>query len=323
MTSWRIAPVLAIVVSMTWTIPAASQTVSLYEDFNSGLLDPDRWMGYEYSIGKYESRPEALYGTPDWSAFENDPTNQVSMRRVLGGQAQIALTSYRASSGPIFGGGAKARSGLRINHLALADHTPAVTAFRATVTVMSASVPTPPPGRFCLDQGKASAELFGHFFNDGTSTGAADLTGDVFTLVALARRVEKTDSGEVVRNVVETTIGRCNNADCSRVRWGASRTLARTWTIGVPYVLIIVWQPASNAFAFTVVGEGTTESLSVPYTMADQTRVRGYAYDLRVETRPRRCYTQVGASYQVPQQVSIDARFDDVHLNTAAAVATR
>jgi hypothetical protein len=321
---WGFAAVLAALVCASWAQPSAGQTFGLYDDFSSGPLDPQRWLGYEYTVGKYESRAEHYYGTPDWGEFPTDPTNLTSMRRVVGGQAQIALTSYRGSSGALYGYGAKARSGLRVNHEALADHRPAVTAFRATVTVIRASVPTVPPEMVCYysDVGKARAELVGHFFNDGTSTGPDDLTGDIFALVGLGRRVESSDSGEVVRNVVEFGLGRCNNADCSRVRGGsASLTFARDWTIGVPYVVSIVWQPASNALVFTVDGGGTTESHTLTYAYDDQTIVRGYAYDLRVETRPRRCYTQYGAPYQVPQEVSIDARFDEVQLNSTAATA--
>jgi hypothetical protein len=324
MKAWRIAGVLAVVVSVSWPVSASSQALGLYDAFSSGRLDPERWLGYEYTVGKYESHPEALLGTPDWSPLLHDPTNSTSVRQVVGGHAQIALTSHRRLSGALYGGGAKARSGLRINHLALADHSPAVTAFGATVIVMRAAVPTIPPDMICYrDVGMARAEILGHFFNDGTSTGPEDLTGDVFAAVALVRRVDTTLSGDdIARNVVEATVGRCNNPDCSRVR-GGEITFARSWTTRVRYALTIVWQPASNAFVFTVAGDGPTESLTVPYTWADRTPVRGYAYDLRVENRPRRCYTEMGAPNQVPQEVAIDARFDNVQLNSAAAAATR
>ena len=59
----------------------------------------------------------------------------------------------------------------------------------------------------------------------------------------------------------------------------------------------------------------------MPYTVADVTRARVYAYDLRAESEPARC-AQDGQP--VTQRVSIDARFDDVHLDpTAAANAAR
>ena len=325
MTSWLVAAALALVTSVSWTIPAGSQTLGLYDDFDSGPLDPERWLGYEYSIDKYDSHPEALYGTPDWNANVGDPAILASMRRVVNGQAQIALTSYRVPGQGYDERGARARSGLRVNHVVLSDHRPVVTAVQARVNVASASVPTPDLICHPSDLGTARAELFGHFFNDGTSTGAGDLTGDVFALARLSRQVQSTVDGEegVLSEVVEAQTGRCNNADCSRVRWGPTIAFERTWATGASHVLTIVWQRASDAFVVTVAGGGTTESCTVPYAMADATPPRGYAYDLRVETRPRRCYTQMGASNLVPQEVSIDARFDNVRLNSTAATATR
>jgi hypothetical protein len=327
MSTWRIAAVLTVVVSLSWTMPAGAQTLGIYDNFNSAPLDPDRWLGYEYSIYDYDSHPAALYGDPDWGSAGGDPQKQTSMRRVVGGQAQILLTSYRGTSGALFGGGGKARSGLRINHLALADHTPVVTAIRSTVTVVEASVPNPSPELWCRVQnvGLTRVELLGHFFNDGTSTGTEDLTGDVFAIVALKRLLNREDPGApVLLDSVEASIGRCANANCSRIRRLTTHTFARTWATGVPHVLTIVWRPASNAFEFTVADASVTESVTVPYTVADETRVRGYAYDLRVETRPMRCYAEpIGAPNQVPHQVSIDARFDNVQLNSSAATATR
>jgi hypothetical protein len=60
----------------------------------------------------------------------------------------------------------------------------------------------------------------------------------------------------------------------------------------------------------------------VTYTTADQTSARAYAYDLRVETAPMLCWD---GSFPdtIPQTVSIDARFADIYLNSAAAAATR
>jgi hypothetical protein len=318
-----VAIALVLMASVSSAVPSAGQTLGLYDDFSSGPLDAARWLGYEYSISRYDSHPEALYGTPDWNAGVSDPTILASLRRVVNGQAQIAMTSYRIAGQGYAEGGAKARSGLRINHVALSDHRPVVTAFQARVTVANASIPMPDLICHPRDLGTARAELFGHFFNDGTSAGTGDLTGDVFVLVRLSRQVQSTDGeDDVLRNVVETQTGRCNNPDCSRVRWGATTTFERTWEIGVAHVLTIVWQAASDAFAVTVAGGGVTESRTVQYTFADTTPARGYVYDLRVETRPRRCYITV-ASDQVPHEVSIDARFDNVQLNSTAATATR
>jgi hypothetical protein len=323
MKTWRIAVVLAVVASVSWTMPARGQTLGLYDDFSSGTLDPLRWLGYAYAIGGTESRHVVWYGYTDWGGGNGmGPHNEATVRRVVDGQAQLALTSYRGL-GPYRNDsfGAKGRNGLRMRHPALADRRPPVTTFSASVTVARVSVPLETPDLFCGpgDAGFAGAEIFGHFFNDGTSTGADDFTGDVFALVALDQRVDRTQQPVVVvRNVVEASIGRCENADCSRIRFLTTHRLGRDWITGVPHVLTIGWTPQTNAFTFTVAGGGVTESHTAPYTIADQERPRAYAYDLRLEAAAARCHRDAEV---VPTRVSINARFDDVRLNSSAADA--
>jgi hypothetical protein len=320
MKTWRSAALLAVMLSLSWTAPARSQTLGLYDDFSSGRLDMTRWLGYEYSIGASESQEAARVGMNDWMGYPS-PENEDSVRRVAGGRAQIALTTHREDPerGVMGYFGQKARSGLRIAHLALADHRPAVNTFRATMTVEHVSWPSGAPDATCSGGAEASAGIFGHFFNDGSSTAETDLTGDIFAELRLERRQESNGS---VRHIVVGGISRCVNADCSTIRGVGGIAFPGRWTRGIPYVMTIEWQPASNAFVFSIVRDATTESRTVTYTQADQTRPRGYAYDLRVETQPMLCRTEE-FFVTVPHVVSIDARFDDVYLDSAAAAATR
>src|SRR5687768_18564373 len=121
MKTWRIAALLTIGVS-TWTAPAAGQALALYDDFRSGRLDPSRWLSYEHSIGATSGQQAFRYGMKDWTGYPA-PQNVDSVRRVAGGRAQIALTTHRDDPERGVQGkfGSKARSGLRINHAALAD----------------------------------------------------------------------------------------------------------------------------------------------------------------------------------------------------------
>jgi hypothetical protein len=332
MKMWRVAAVVVVILSALCPIPAASQTVGLYDNFNSGVLDPARWLGYQYATPG-TTRRWWYYGLEDWygSGFD-EPEIGDSMRRVVAGQAQIQLTSIRRHGprpdpglrGYSYGG--TARSGLRINHRALADHAPEVRTFRSTVTVVDAVVPEMGPGMFCEKQSGgygsvASAGLFGHFFNDGTSP-SGGLTGDVFASLKLYRQVWSTPSGPMVANVVQALIGRCEaiEPDCTRIKDISAATFEIAWRTDVAYVLTIAWQPRADTFTFTVDGDGTTESRTVAYTVADLTPARAYAYDLRVEGIPMRC-EQDGEA--VVQRIFMDARFDNVHLDAAAAAATR
>jgi hypothetical protein len=324
----RIATVLAVLATVSWTAPARSQSLGLYDTFASGQIDPLRWRGYEYVIDGTSSRTVALNGgvsdapVSSGESFFGPRAAVESRRGVVGGQAQIAVTAYkRGGYMPSYTPG-KGRSGLRINHPGLADHSPLITTFRTSVTVAGVSVaPTDPDAGSCGDWGNAArAQLFGHFFNDGSSVGPQDLTGDVFAAVSLERRVELTSSGStVMRDVVEARVGRCNTPQC-RMTWSTT-VFTRGWTVGAAHVLTINWRPGSNAFTFTVSGGGiTTESRTVTYSRADSTPPRGYAYDLRVEAEPGFCGD---GEEVVPATASIDARFDNVQLDSTAATAAR
>jgi hypothetical protein len=327
MKTWRIAGVLAVVVSVSWAIPARSQTIGLYEDFNSGAFDTARWFGYEYGAMR-----TAFEGVQFEHRLPFETMNEAHARAVVDGQARIALTSFfwefvhpNDYDIPSLLGW-KGISGLRINHPALADQSPRITTLQATVTVADVSVPDDPPDTRCgpRSAGRAGAHVSGHFFSDRLGGESADLTGDVFARVALERRIERSGTqSQGVRNVIEISVARCNNANCSEfVPFGTAHVLPRGWTIGVPHVVTITWTPSTASFSFTVVGGGFTQSHVVVYDAATDVgrRARAYAHDLRIETHPAICRD---LNVEIRQRVSIDARFDDVYLNANAAAATR
>lgn len=323
----QIVAFLIVVATASWAVPARGQSLGLYDTFSTGELDPRRWRGYEYTIDGTSSRTRALNGgnsdSPEYSgeAFFGPTAVGESRRRVVNGQAQIALTSSKRGGFQGSYSHGKARAGLRMNHPGLADHSPVVTTLRSSVTVaaVSAEPLDPVTEGGCNWQHSARAQVFGHFFNDGSSAGPGDLTGDVFASVSLERRVESTSAGPVVRNVVEARVGRCNTPGC-RMTW-ETVLFTRGWTVGAAHVLTINWRPGSNAFTFTVSGGASAaESRTVSYTRADSAPPRGYAYDLRVESQPGFCMNDGETIWQT---VSIDARFDNVQIDSAAATAAR
>ena len=333
MKTWRIAAGLTLALSVSWTMPANSQ-VGLYDNFSSGVVDPARWMGYEYEILGSDTQNEFGQGQynariPPGSRLPYTYLNEVNVRRVIDGQAQIALTSYLRDGQspphpyPETWLGPRGGSGLRINHSVLADGDPRVRTFRATVTVAGVSVPDDLPGQDCgpLRSGRAGAQLFGHFLNNGVTSDPDDLRGDVFAILALDRRVMRSASGSTgVQNVMEAWLGECNNRDCSRFTplWNPL-LFPRSWTTGVPYALTITWRPATATFLFTVTGGGFSDSHVQSYPTPSGPP-RAYAHDLRVETRPAHCQDGFGGP-TVGRRVSIDARFDNVYLNIGAADA--
>jgi hypothetical protein len=322
MTALYAAVLLAVVAVVAWTAPARGQALGAYDAFSSGALDPGRWRGYEGVIAGTESRDAHYNGgyrdAPGGAGASAGPNSiGESQRRVVGGQAQVTLTSWKRYG---FGGGyshGKARAGLRMTHPGLSNpSSPLVTTLRASLTVAGVTAEPPDPGG-CSVYSAARAQVFGHFFNDGSSTGPGDLTGDVFASLSLERGVEQTSAGPVARNFLEARVGRCNTPAC-RIRWSAIQ-FTRAWTVGAAHVLTITWQPASNRFAFTVSGGGIpAETRTLAYTYADAAPPRGYAYDLRVESQPGFCGN---GEVLIWEPASIDARFDNVQLNSAAATA--
>jgi hypothetical protein len=315
MKAWRVASLCSVVVSLSWTIPANSQTMGLYDDFSSGAIDRVRWAGYQYNVGPSENAD--FYGENDWGGgLEFRPIDGASTRRAVGGQVQIALVSEEGPAG-------KARNGLRINHPALLDHVPRIRSLQATVIIADVSVPASIPGCTRTTFGRAGAHIFGHFGNDNVDNFDGGLTGDIFASLALVRRVERAPGVPAsVRNVVEITTGRCNNSDCRYVDFGAPHVLSFAWQPGIPYVLTIAWnaQPAPGAFTFTAAGGGDSESHTVATTIVE--RAHAHAFDLRVENQPVSCRNSNNTD-SFTGRVSIDARFDDVRINANAADAAR
>jgi hypothetical protein len=316
--------VLAAAATISWAMPARAQTLVLYDDFSSGELDRLRWWGYDYVIdGTSDSRRRLIGGyndepEPDGISSHGPNAAVESVRRVVDGQAQVSVTAYKVGGVPREMTSGRGRSGLRLNRPALADHTPVVRTFRASVTVADVTAEPPGPGTRCGWQNAARVQVFGHFFNDGSSQGPGDLAGDIFAAVSLERRVESTSTGPVVRDVAEARVGRCISGHCEFITWSAT-PFTRGWTPGAAHVLTINWRPAANAFVFTVSGGGIpAESRTVTYVQADALPPRGYAYDLRAEVQPGLCD---GDGQSIPQRASIDARFDNVYLDTAAAAA--
>ena len=92
----------------------------------------------------------------------------------------------------------------------------------------------------------------------------------------------------------------------------------------VPYTLGITWQPAANAFVFSVAvgSSGAVESHQVTYTdyiRNDSRPPVGFVYDLRVANGPGTCTGP--PSIRHAHRWSIDVRCDDVYLDSAAVAA--
>jgi hypothetical protein len=101
-------------------------------------------------------------------------------------------------------------------------------------------------------------------FNDGSSTGPSDRTGDHLGRVQVVRDSDSTDPPEILQ--VVGSIHRCQNADCSdQKRFGGDNPLGPV-TVGKQHQVRVIWDQANHQFLF---GLNTNADVAVPYTASD------------------------------------------------------
>jgi len=185
------------------------------------------------------------------------------------------------------------------------DGIPPITALQAKVTVRSALAQN------CAANPEATrsrANLFGFFFNDGSSTGPTDFTGDIIAGITVERNSKTGDR-------IVAFLNRCDTAACVFSTNLVAAVFTRTWTLGIAQLLTVVWQPANNRFVYTVSGGGlATETRILTYTQPDAALPRLFLKELRVANTVPNCT----AGRRV---AAIDALFDSVAINANAVPA--
>lgn len=257
---------------------AGGAQLVLYDDFSLKTINPDNWHG----------------GESDSAA--SGPSTE-SSRGIKGGKLQLQLTSY---------GGTSSDTGLPPNsgilRLLINDPGP-VTAMQAKVTVKSAltehceanTTPT-----------RVRAGIRGSFFNDGSSSGAGDQTGDIRAQFE-KRRTSTTGGG--FTDSIRAFINRCSDADCDTSTTPASHTFTKVWAKNKPDTLKLEWDPANDRFLFTVnPGTAEEESQALSYTVSDADSPGSAFRQLEVRNRAANCTAGRRAG-------SITALFDNVMIN--------
>jgi hypothetical protein len=149
---------------------------------------------------------------------------------------------------------------------------------------------------------RARAQIIGSFFNDGTSPGPGDRTGDI---AAGIHKVKDSLSG----NVIEGFLLRCTNADCTSVTTIVSRSFAASWAVGVPDTLHLQWDAPSNQYVYSVnPGTPNEETVVIPYAFSDGTPAAA-------PFRSLRAHNTVASCMAGQKKASISALFDDVFVN--------
>jgi hypothetical protein len=286
----RLALWLPIALAASFT-SAQAQTLATYDTFSSPLLNDTKWAGVEQAI--------SISGGP--------AVNLEFTRRVLQGQLQLTLRTA-GGTGSDTGITGEGRNGLRINHPVLADEVPRITALQAKITVAKASA-----GDCAANPGntntRARAQLFGFFFNDGSSSGAGDRTGDILAGVTLERRA----GGDGIF----AFMNRCTTASCTTSDNIDVETFTHVWQVGTPELVTVRWVKASKKFVFVLGSGAGAETKEISYDglgWTDTAKPRLFLKEARVSNAVENCTAGRVEAF-------MDARFDTVKINQTAVDA--
>lgn len=218
--------------------PAHAQP-TLYDDFSGDKLDPDKWFG-EQGV-----RPGEGQGGLEL------------VRQIQDGSL---LMSHRVAGGnPTMGSFVISRNRLRFP-LAIAN---SITAAQADVTVTDFTVTkcsVPPSGDSQVDAGLVEV-----LFNDGSSTGPNDETGDISLQLVLVREGHSIDPPDILRATAHFI--RCTNATCTTgTRF--DRDLGPV-SVGTTVTLRWRWDKANKAILFQ---KDTDDIQAFTYTFNDRHR---------------------------------------------------
>jgi hypothetical protein len=197
----------------------------VYDDFQANVIDPDTWRGFAR---------EGTFGGPSAEL----------LRSIEGGRLRLALTSYGDTAGDT--GTAIAQHGLHIKQLGVSGGSGFITGLKTTVTVLGVQAQDCPVNS---DNSGPRVQLNGTFFNDGSSTGPNDRTGDIQVYLILLK------NPATGRNTINVGIQRCTTPTCSPFENIGGAQLATTWAENAPVAVRLVWQQAEQRFRFVANGE--------------------------------------------------------------------
>lgn len=263
--------------------PSHAQFVN-YDDFASGAIDPEKWRGN--SIEGSSTGPTAR-----------------ALRVVDNGSLRLALTSWGGDSSD--SGSVVSRQRLNIRQLGTLGGSGFITGMRALVTVVDVDV------QDCAanssNASRALAQVLGWFFNDGTSGGPGDATGNV---IAGLQLIQGADGIKRISPLLQRCLDpACNNGSSNAVVPTPFDTL---WALNTPLILEFTWEPGDSKFTYTVTNPVTlaTESHDFVYqgTFANTGPPTLGGFDaLDVRHNVENCTT-------ARKRLLIDALFDNVQV---------
>jgi len=210
--------------------PAQSQAQVIFDPFTGPKIDPNTWHGFE-------------------DAGDTGTSNTETARSIQNGQLQMSLTSYGTTASNS-GQAGFASTRLRLNN----PGGLSVLVVQATVTQATAQA--------CAantSPSEARVRLLGAFFNDGSSTGPNDRTGDVLAEVQM---ILDSKAGPIF----DLTALRCADSQCASTNLIGSVQFVTTWVTGQKRMIVLAWDAPNNQFlGFVDFQQPNQEMHVVPY----------------------------------------------------------
>jgi hypothetical protein len=286
------AVMLLVVLSGT---PGYPGTLTFYDDFNAGYIDPEKWFGVERGPATVEPGGVAVLKCPlPLPAGAGREAGTRAIRQVEDRRLRLFYLGY---------GGRDSNAGKLRRQLNLIMQDPpaaAVTAIQATVEVTALTTKECPndPANYT----SALATLGGRFFTATNSNG--DVT-DVVALIQLGRRSINPEPSNVLRAIARVL--HCVDADCTCSEEPLLPLTPRDLDLvqlGQKVKLLVQWDQGNDQFIFQL--DSVTEVVS-------------YKPKLTVIGTPPTPNKTLSATLIVPNcthpfrpEAFIDARFDDV-----------
>jgi hypothetical protein len=246
----------------------------LYDDFSAKPINPAKWSGSESSAGSAAPNTE-------------------SARKLAGKQLSISLTTWgRVDSDT-------GNAGLQSNRLGVTNPVPATT-LQADVTIKKAKVVGCTANTTST---RARAQVQGSFFNDGTSPGAGDRTGDIIGNIQIHR---DTNTGDQIA----AFITRCTNAGCTSFTNPSSVTFTASWVHGVANTVRVEWDKSNKQFIYTLNPGGSQEQHILTYAFSDANAPVSNFKHLTVSNSAASCMGPAPRAY-----ANMKALFDNVMVN--------
>jgi hypothetical protein len=267
---------------LAWLAGPAHAQFALYDDFSSGFIRPGLWEGIS---------TEGTFSAP----------TAETLRLVENGSLHLSLVSRGENTSDT--GSVTSRQGLQLRQVGTLGGSGFIIGMKARMTVLDATVQDCVANPLTGGAIRARAMLLGWFFNDGTSSGPTDDTGNIIAGIQLAKEADGS-------NQIQTFVQRCTNASCGTVANIGGPVLTTTWSPDMPLIAKVVWDQANGKFTFAVTDPVTlaVESAEVVYqgVVADAgPPANGDFHQVRVQNSVKNC--SIGR-----KEVSMDALFNAV-----------